>query len=96
MLLVCSSELRAHKDLGLLGIYESSILQLEIQTFDFRVNPEALQLADALSTTRTARPRQVSADRTVFMRRVAWPAHFDVTKVRLSLFLQTLLLYYFA
>ena len=46
-------------------IREGSVLNFEVETLDFRMDPEALELADPFSTSRTTRPREVAADRAI-------------------------------
>ena len=71
---------------------DHSVLNLEIQTFDFRMDAETFQLTNSLSASRAARSGQISTNWAVFPWRVSWFSNDDVDKVRLTFFLQPLFL----
>jgi hypothetical protein len=67
-------------------------LDLEVKAFYFGVDAEALQLANSLSTARTAGTGEVAADRAILAGRVSGSTDLYVAEVRFSLFLERLLL----
>lgn len=69
-----------------------SVLNLEVEAFDFRVDSETFELADPFSTSGTTGSWQITTDRAILARGISRSSYFDVHEVRLSFLLETFLL----
>lgn len=69
-------------------------MDFKVKALYFGVNSEALQLTDPFPTSGTARPGQITTNRTILSRRVPGFPHLYGTEVRLLLLLESLLLYH--
>jgi hypothetical protein len=67
-------------------------LDLKIEAFYFRMNSKAFQLANSFSASRTAWPWQITANRTIFSRRISRSSYFYITKIGLDFLFKPLFL----